>query len=76
MNTFNKKSELEDKYAEDRKLFEKALLESFEERVERELKEAEEQNRATLGKEDEIRMNRFYREVIGGLTVLFPEGEG
>ena len=65
-----------DKYAEDRELFKRALLESVKENASAVLEEAEEQNRATLSKEDKAEMNRFYKEVIGGSKVLYPEGEG
>ena len=65
-----------DKYAEDRELFKRALLESVKEKTSAVLEEAEEQNRAPLSKEDKAEMNRFYKEVIGGSSDLYPEGEG
>ena len=76
MSTSNEKSEFNDEYAEERELFKRALLESLEEKVNRVLKEAEEQNDATLCKEEKMKMNQFYREVFGISTVPYPEEEG
>ena len=65
-----------DKYAEDRELFKRALLESIADKASREIKDAEKEKHATLSKEDKAEMNRFYKEVIGGSKVLYPEVEG
>ena len=73
MGTTDEKAKYMDKYAEDKALLERALLESIVNKANRVIKDSEEQGRDSLSVEDKRKMNRFFREVLGSSADLYSE---
>ena len=73
MGTSDEKAKYMDKYAEDKALLERALLESIVNKANCVIKDYEEQGRDSLSVEDKRKMNRFFRDVLGSSADLYSE---
>ena len=69
----NTENLIEDKTSENREYFKRALAEAIENKMREEEEQIKDIEPATTTRRHRIRMNRWFREQVGGSRIPFPE---